>query len=89
MCRSLSGWALRRYYLADDTISVYEPPQKNTGVMGGKFLQRGPHRKSDGSKFKPSEFHVGATVEILKHRFNIISTNVREWLPSRAPVKHA
>jgi hypothetical protein len=28
------------YYLADDTIAVFEPPQRNTGILGGKFLER-------------------------------------------------
>ncbi len=29
------------YYLADDTMSVYEPVQRNSGQPGGMFLERG------------------------------------------------
>ena len=29
-----------KYFLADDTMAAFEPPQKNSGVMGGKFIQR-------------------------------------------------
>ncbi|CAN0389047.1 unnamed protein product [Laminaria digitata] len=27
--------------LADDTLSVFEPPVRNSGVVGGLFLARG------------------------------------------------
>ena len=29
-----------QYFLADDTISIFEPPSRNSGVIGGKFLER-------------------------------------------------
>ena len=28
------------YYLANDTIGIFEPPSRNSGVVGGKFLER-------------------------------------------------
>ena len=28
------------YRLGDDTISIHEPPQRNTGIIGGRFLER-------------------------------------------------
>ena len=28
------------YFLADDTLSIFEPPQRNTGITGGKYLER-------------------------------------------------
>ena len=27
------------YRLSDDTIGVYEPPMRNSGIIGGKFLE--------------------------------------------------
>ena len=27
------------YRLSDDTIGIYEPPVRNSGVIGGKFLE--------------------------------------------------
>ena len=30
-----------KYYLSDDTVAVFEPPQKNSGIVGGNFLKRG------------------------------------------------
>jgi hypothetical protein len=29
-----------RYYLSDDTVDVFEPPQRNSGMLGGKFMKR-------------------------------------------------
>ncbi len=28
------------YYCGDDTLAIFEPAQPNTGVTGGKFLER-------------------------------------------------
>jgi len=33
------------YFLTDDTVSVFEPPIKNSGVVGGLFLARGKYKK--------------------------------------------
>uniref|UniRef100_A0A7S1UHB1 DM10 domain-containing protein n=1 Tax=Phaeomonas parva TaxID=124430 RepID=A0A7S1UHB1_9STRA len=33
------------YFLADDVISVYEPPIRNSGIVGGLFLMRGKYKK--------------------------------------------
>jgi len=49
------------YYLADDTVSIYEPPQRNAGIIGGKFLQRQKARNPAGQPSKAADFFVGAT----------------------------
>lgn len=28
------------YFCGDDTLSIFEPPQRNSGISGGKFLER-------------------------------------------------
>jgi hypothetical protein len=28
------------YFLMDDTLSIFEPPLRNSGIVGGKFLER-------------------------------------------------
>lgn len=28
------------FFAADNTISVFEPPVKNSGIVGGKYLER-------------------------------------------------
>ncbi|XP_034279763.1 EF-hand domain-containing family member C2 [Pantherophis guttatus] len=48
------------YFLSDDTISVFEPPQRNTGVIGGKFLERSRIKKPGQELYKsePSEYYT-------------------------------
>jgi hypothetical protein len=33
------------YYLFDDTLSIFEPPMRNSGQDGGLFLTRGRYKK--------------------------------------------
>eukprot|EP01050_Picozoa_sp_SAG11_P024075 SAG11_NODE_5027_length_1686_cov_3.250788_1_plen_287_part_00 len=59
-------------YLADDTVAVYEPPMRNSGIIGGKFLERG--RAIDpatGGYYMPTDFFVGAQVTIYSQPFKI------------------
>lgn len=28
------------YFCGDDTLAIFEPPQRNSGITGGKFLER-------------------------------------------------
>lgn len=39
------------YFLSDDTVLVFEPPQRNSGILGGKFLERGRIKKPDGVNY--------------------------------------
>jgi EF-hand domain-containing protein 1 len=40
------------YYLADDTLSIFEPAQKNSGIQEGKFLERRKYKnKHKGDAF--------------------------------------
>ena len=43
------------YFLCDDTILVYEPPQRNSGIIGGKFLERNRIKLPDGSGYYSSK----------------------------------
>jgi len=64
------------YYLADDTIGVYEPPARNSGFMGGKFMERS-RVKAPGSDsfYKPGNMFVGSVMEFRKHRFVLIEAD--------------
>uniref|UniRef100_A0A3Q3ACQ9 EF-hand domain (C-terminal) containing 2 n=1 Tax=Kryptolebias marmoratus TaxID=37003 RepID=A0A3Q3ACQ9_KRYMA len=58
------------FYLSDDSMSVFEQPQKNSGVLGGKFLKRCRVKKPGQELFKSKsseyftsqDLYVGATV---------------------------
>lgn len=71
------------YFLSDDTISVFEPPQRNSGVIGGKFLERGRIQKPGQELFKSEmseyykaqDLYVGATVNFNDHIFVIVDAD--------------
>eukprot|EP00756_Hemistasia_phaeocysticola_P015571 Hpha_TRINITY_DN15419_c0_g7::TRINITY_DN15419_c0_g7_i1::g.177425::m.177425 len=66
------------YYLDDDTCSIFEPAVRNSGILGGKFLQRQRVKLGDGDTYaKPEDFFVGAVVKINKHTFCVLSTDER------------
>lgn len=58
------------YYLVDDTISVYEQRQRNSGVVGGKFQERRKLKTADGSRYLlATDFVVGESVTLGGHKF--------------------
>ncbi|KAL8591777.1 hypothetical protein ACOMHN_032319 [Nucella lapillus] len=64
------------YRLADDMLTIYEPPVRNSGIIGGKFLQCTKAAKPGSSLerpeyYGPQDFYLGSTVEIFGHRFII------------------
>eukprot|EP00998_Keelungia_sp_KM082_P005588 NODE_189_length_2374_cov_131.883400_g183_i0.p1 GENE.NODE_189_length_2374_cov_131.883400_g183_i0~~NODE_189_length_2374_cov_131.883400_g183_i0.p1 ORF type:complete len:769 (-),score=185.81 NODE_189_length_2374_cov_131.883400_g183_i0:68-2119(-) len=77
------------YYLADDTIGIFEQPTRNTGYVGGKFLQRqrvkkpinglatGTVLRQQTEYYGPHDFHVGLTVCINGHNIVLDKTDER------------
>ena len=47
------------YFLSDDTILVFEPPQRNSGIIGGKFIERRRVKKPDEINYYTAQ--VGIT----------------------------
>nr|CAB3241327.1 EFHC1 [Phallusia mammillata] len=71
------------YRLSDDMVSIFEPPQRNSGIIGGKFLEATriskPGSDVENPEFYgPGDFAVGATIQVFKHRFVI--TNCDEYV---------
>lgn len=53
------------YRLADDTMSIYEPPIRNAGIMGGKFMARAcPVNPETKKAYQPNDLYVGAIIEV-------------------------
>lgn len=58
------------YYLSDDTVSVYEPPIRNSGVLGGRFQQRKRVKTTDNSRYLDQhDFFIGSRLFLAGHRF--------------------
>ena len=60
------------YFMNNNTLQVQEPPQKNTGVMGGKFLQRKKYKHpEDDRHYSYRDFYAGAVVQLAGHELHI------------------
>ncbi|XP_053295200.1 EF-hand domain-containing family member C2 [Pleuronectes platessa] len=71
------------YFLIDDTINVYEPIQRNSGIPGGRFLERVRVKKPGQQLFtsEPPQFfeaqdlYVGASVCINNVTFRLLDAD--------------
>jgi Ca2+-binding EF-hand superfamily protein len=63
------------YYLMDDSVQIFEPQQRNSGIVSGKFLERRRVNRPDGIPFAASDFFVGAVVEMLAQRFVLLDAD--------------
>jgi hypothetical protein len=51
------------FYCGDDTIQVYETAERNSGVMKGKFIERGRYMNPvTGKQFHESDMVIGSSV---------------------------
>ena len=67
-----------KYFLADDTVAVFEPPQKNSGVMGGKFISRDRMKKPNSHEYyTQADFYTGA--KVVFHNFGFILYQADEY----------
>lgn len=64
------------YFVSDDTLSVFEPPQRNSGIVGGKFLERcevmhaGSH-----TPVRQNDLCIGTTLTIFNRKFNLVNAD--------------
>jgi len=60
-------------YIADETLAVWEPRQRNSGHTEGKFAARTRKNNPDtGNWFTPQDFFVGAVVTINSMPFQLV-----------------
>ena len=62
------------FYLANDTISIFEPAQKNSGIIEGPFLQRTKYKNVDHNNefITPTDLPVGGDIKINGYNFHIL-----------------
>lgn len=66
------------FFLADDTVAVFEKPQRNSGFKEGKFVQRCKlTNPATGKTFCASDFKIGAVLTI--NSFTFITTEADEY----------
>lgn len=63
------------FYLADDSIGIYEPNQKNSGIISGKFLERKKYKNVNKNQdwITPTDMALEGDVTINGHNFHILS----------------
>ncbi|XP_026702027.1 EF-hand domain-containing protein 1 isoform X3 [Athene cunicularia] len=79
------------YFLSNDMISIYEPPVRNSGIIGGKYLGKTRVAKPGSTTenptyYEPSDLTIGSTVEVFGHRFVITDADeyVLNYMESNA-----
>ncbi|KAM6323523.1 LOW QUALITY PROTEIN: EF-hand domain-containing protein 1-like [Aegotheles albertisi] len=79
------------YSLSDDMISIYEPPVRNSGIIGGKYLRKTRVAKpgsttENATYYQTSDLTIGATVEVFGHRFVVTDADeyVLNYMESKA-----
>jgi len=67
------------FYLNDDTVMVYEPQQRNSGIVSGKFLEKLKYKnpRNGDNFFEPADFIVGRDVLINSYDFHILGCDLR------------
>ncbi|KAE8622988.1 hypothetical protein XENTR_v10005450 [Xenopus tropicalis] len=71
------------YFLSDDTVTVFEPQERNSGMVGGKFLERSRVKKPGQQLFKselseyfrPEDLFVGARVNFNGFLFILVDAD--------------
>uniref|UniRef100_A0A8C3LE15 EF-hand domain containing 1 n=1 Tax=Chrysolophus pictus TaxID=9089 RepID=A0A8C3LE15_CHRPC len=79
------------YFLSNDMISIYEPPVRNSGIIGGKYLGKTRVAKPGSTTenavyYGPSDLTIGSTIEVFGHRFVITDADeyVLNYMESNA-----
>jgi hypothetical protein len=66
------------YYPSDDSIKVFEVVERNSGIVGGKFLERRKFKNPYTQRYYVhTEFLIGNTIILQNHRF--LLTNCDEY----------
>lgn len=64
------------YFLHDDTLRVFEPPIHNSGIVGGKFLEKGKYKHESGTRYlRPDDIRVGELVKLNCFTFRILGAD--------------
>eukprot|EP00929_Paragymnodinium_shiwhaense_P075599 TRINITY_DN3866_c0_g4_i1.p1 TRINITY_DN3866_c0_g4~~TRINITY_DN3866_c0_g4_i1.p1 ORF type:complete len:745 (+),score=213.71 TRINITY_DN3866_c0_g4_i1:102-2336(+) len=61
------------FHLYDDTMSIHEPPQRNLGIVTGRFLEKSVHlNQITGEIFKAEDLLPGKIIKVYNHELEIL-----------------
>lgn len=72
------------FFMADDSIQVYEIQNRNSGIWEGKFLERGKYKNSENETkpFTISDFQISKAIKINTFSFSILDADdfTKKWM---------
>ncbi|XP_050016786.1 EF-hand domain-containing family member C2 isoform X1 [Alexandromys fortis] len=82
-CADFDRMFVIAFYLGDDTVSVFEPIERNSGNAGGMFLKRSRVKKPGQEVFKSEfseyikaeELYIGTTVNVNGYLFHLLNAD--------------
>jgi len=63
------------YYCEDNTVGIKEPPKRNSGIIGGKFLSRIRLKDERGENLTVDKFYIGKTVDLVARNFILLDAD--------------
>ena len=64
------------FFCGDDTIQVYQNADKNSGIWGGKFLERKRQEKNGEQRYIcDTDFQIGGVIKIAAYNFQILKAD--------------
>ena len=64
------------FFCGDDTIQVYQNADKNSGIWGGKFMERKRHEKAGEQRYiQDSDFQVGGIIKLAAFTFQLLKAD--------------
>jgi Ca2+-binding EF-hand superfamily protein len=61
------------FYMWDDTMAIHEPPQRNLGIITGKFLEKAVHlNQKTGRLFEPKDCLPGNIIQVMNWEFEMM-----------------
>ena len=72
------------FFMADDTIQLYEINNRNSGIWEGKFLERGKYKnvENENKRFTISDFQINKSVKINTFSLSILDADnfTKKWM---------
>ena len=64
------------FFCGDDTIQVYQNAEKNSGIWGGKFLERKKQQKAGEKRYiVDTDFQIGGLIKIAAYNFQLLKAD--------------
>eukprot|EP00920_Eleutheroschizon_duboscqi_P033509 GHVT01080649.1.p1 GENE.GHVT01080649.1~~GHVT01080649.1.p1 ORF type:complete len:481 (+),score=44.20 GHVT01080649.1:2070-3512(+) len=73
------------FYPANNHLLIHENPNRNSGRVAGRFLQKAKHvNQETGKVFTVDDLYIGATIKVNSFTFEIVDSDLytEKWLAS-------